>query len=555
MKRVVVGFWTLCFLLFLLPACPGGGGSGGGDEWLGAGLARSVDEQFGPITVVDSNLPAEIAAGGGGSHEATRLQGAVNPKVILDAAANLASRFAPQGWENDPVNRGLFPKPGIASPLLALAFAAGLSSDPCRQDSDNDGMPDYLEDKCDPVTDPNCTGLCFNPGPEAAECLSSGAGFTVKFSDCQVNVTTFNGGSWISTRFLSTLTTFQTLNLSTTLTIVQTTYLYTAQGCSHTTTRGTVGRLRGWYTGSPGTADGVAHDFVLRKSGSTMTPVACAFWNPASSTITSPFQTWFETVQCALGQWADLTTVPPGPFTLVIHQPGNPVPVWTYLGGTLVGTQINPVKIILDGSVTLHNGQGGVNEQVLGIRYDNFTQLWSRDEVLDTGTDPFLTFNGQTMEYRVLDADGNSAHGTTFGGAGKGPLDGMEIDRRLVVADMDGEQGPVWETATYLLDEGRDNEDGLFVFSAGSAMVSVNDKHGYDGIHFAGKSAAGKQIWILSFFEEGNGEADKCGDPQNDPCQVTIELDPKLRTLDVTQVSNCQALDVGDIADLTGLTF
>ena len=551
---------ALALVLGVMIGCGGGGGGGaGGGEWLDAGLARSVDEQFGPVTAVASNDPKAIAAGGGGSHEATQLQGAVNPKVILDAAANIASRFAPRGFANDPVRRGLFPKPGIGSPLLALALAAGLSSDPCRQDSDNDGMPDYLEDKCDPVTDPNCTGLCFNPGPKAAECSSSAAGFTVKFSDCQVNVTTFNGGSWISTRFLSTLTTFQTLNLSAALTKVTTTYLYTAQGCSHTTTRGTVGRLRGWNTGSPGTADGVAHDVVLRKSGSTLTPVACAFWNPASSTITSPFQTWFETMQCASGSWADLTTVPPGPFTRVIHQPGNAVPVWAYLGGTLAGTQVNPLRLILNGSVTLHNGQAGVDEQALGIRYDNFTQLWSRDEVLDTGTDPFLTFNGQTMDYRVLDAQGNPVHGTTWGGAGKdpknGPLDGMEIDRRLVVADLDGEQGPVWETATFRLDEGRDNEDGLFVFSAGSAMVSVNDKHGSDGIHFAGKSAAGKQIWNLSFFEKGNGEADKCGDPQNEPCRVTIELDPKARILDVTAVSNCQALDTGDIADLTGLTF
>jgi hypothetical protein len=217
------------------------------------------------------------------------------------------------------------------------------------------------------------------------------------------------------------------------------------------------------------------------------------------------------------------------------------------------------VHIVLNGSVTVHNGKGGVDEQVIHTRYNNLTMIWDETGAPDTGTDPFLTLRGQTMQYTVLDPHGNPAPGTTFGGPNHAGwnIDGMDIEKVHFESDVDGTNGQVWQTGKGETKGGFDNEDGAFAFTGpGGEIVSITDENGNYGMHLVGINPAnGNPIYNLSAYEKGDGEADKCGVPANAPCKITLEIIPKLRILTVTAISGCTALDATDIPKLAGINF
>jgi hypothetical protein len=233
------------------------------------------------------------------------------------------------------------------------------------------------------------------------------------------------------------------------------------------------------------------------------------------------------------------------------------LPYWPYPTGTTLGSFLNPVDIILNGSITIHNGTGGVDAQAIHTRYNNLTMLWSEDNSYDLDTDPYIILRGQTLQYTVLDPWGNPADGTTWGGPGHwAGTDGMDIERLAVEMDMDGAANLGWLGSRYRLNGGWDWEDGQFVFSGANAIVSVNDKNGGNGVDLIGVSAAGNPIYALSLYERDNGELDKCDDPRNEtPCLIIVEVDLDSRVLNVLDISNCMDLDATDIPDLTGIAF
>jgi hypothetical protein len=271
--------------------------------------------------------------------------------------------------------------------------------------------------------------------------------------------------------------------------------------------------------------------------------------------------TFTHTVQCADGSFFDgkIVTVP-ADVTLQLEMPYNP-----FITRTRLGSFLAPVEIVLNGSVTVHNGAGGVDEQVIHTRYNNLTMIWDTTGTPDTATEPFLTLRGQAMQYTVLDPQGNPAYGTTRGGpnhvnpktmAHLAPIDGMEIEELHFESDLDGSDNLVWETGEGEIKGGSDNEDGAFAFAGpGGGIVAVTDQNGRYGIHLVGINAGGNPIYNLSAYEKGAGEANRCGVPANAPCKITIELDPKLRTFTVTAITGCTALNSDDIPKLAGVKF
>jgi len=566
MKKLVVGLGALCLLLFLLPACKGEGGGGGGGGWMGVGVARSVDRQFGPVTPGVANDPKATAAAAGGSHEATQLLGAVTPAVVKAAVQSLMNELTPGLWAPLPG------KKGIGSQLAALgSAAASVDNDPCRQDSDSDGTPDYLEDKCDPATDPNCTGLCMTAATQV-NCTSVGNSFTVKFTDCQVATsaafyyaTNFQPAGYVTsiaypfywTPSMGTVTTSIFINI------------VGSFRCTNTTTQDTIGKLQAWNitavsftTANPyctvimgqGTVNEVAHS-LMQKMDCTFPALApCAFWNPDSTTLTTP-PTFTNQVNCVYGLWVDSNIQDTFPststaltwvFRIQLLHPYHQYPQFTTTG---------PLDVFLNGNMTIHHASADLNEQLIYTRYNNLTQVWDQDGSASTDTNPFVTLNGVSLEYTVLDPAGNPARGTTQGGLNKGDFDGMEIDLLQVTLDLDGKDGPAQPTSRYRLNGGFDFEDGDFLFTDGSAIVSLHNEHGGWGVNVIDSDATGFTA-VFSFYEKGNGEQDQCGNPQNDsPCKVTVRVDPQARTLSVTDLLNCQALGMNDIPRLTDLTF
>jgi len=243
--------------------------------------------------------------------------------------------------------------------------------------------------------------------------------------------------------------------------------------------------------------------------------------------------------------------------------------------------QFGPVTVVAsDDGPTIAAGGGGVDEQLLHTRYNNLVQVWDTD---GTGVlnNPYAFYNGQALDYRVLDGNGEQALGTTWGGAMKdAPLsilgyqigeDRMLLLNRRVAMDMDGENGILFEKGQYSSRLGFDYEDYWFLFNEDNNIVSWNDKNGsrevafgpqwpslgFGGWRLVGATAAGNPIYALSFYEKGNTENDKCSVPQNKtPCHLEVEVDPEMREFDVLSISAaCQLLDAADIPSLTGVAF
>ena len=578
MKKVLAILLALAFASILLSGCPGKGGGGGGSDWIGAGVARSVDKQFGPVTVGTSQDGPTLAAEGAGSHEATQLGGKVSAATIKTAV-----QFAMESWL--PTNSLPLPTVPVPGPfggkhhLAALVSAVSVDNNPCKQDGDNDGTPDVNEDLCDPVTDEQCFGLCV--GGTAVECRANEGSFTIKFTDCQINITNWewnwNATPWLlwTTLMPSYVTTAWWSGGSTGTD--NTTAWASTSFCTNTTVNGTVDKILAWNTGTPGTVNGVAHSRVDADPTTLTFPNLCGFWNPTSSVLQGT--AFSDEVQCVRGKWYDVN--PNTGHAFLDHY--RYFPYSPLLTGTVLGSPFEPVQIKINGSITLALGAGGVDEQLVHTRYNNLSQVWSTDGQ-GMETNPYAIFNGQALDYRVLQPDGQPAWGTTWGGLRKGPpidsewfghqvgMDQMLIISRQVKMDMDGENGTDFEPGQYNYRGGFDNEDLFFIFTEGNNLVSVNDKNGsfvlyrdwpnlslargMGGWRLVGATAEGNPIYALSFYEKDNGEDDKCMIPQNKtPCRINVEVDPKLRTFDVLSIADCQALDTANIPGLTDVAF
>jgi hypothetical protein len=124
----------------------------------------------------------------------------------------------------------------------------------------------------------------------------------------------------------------------------------------------------------------------------------------------------------------------------------------------------------VNGSVTFHNGVGGVNEQTIEITYHrlhfelhDFLQLDFKSR-LDLDNADFL-LRGRRLVYRVLNPDGSPALGTT------GLPDGMDIFDVDVDVDDDGFL-PAQAPGKYRLRLAMDWEDGLVFLHKTDAVLS-----------------------------------------------------------------------------------
>ena len=167
-------------LLLLGFGCQRGVKEDNGSAWLSAKIARRVDRQFGPAI---TNDPAS-ERNGDGSHEGDNLLGRVHLQTVTETAQYLTERLLVPADPAGNVDK-LSQDSALVGKLAAIAAATSLDSDPCREDTDNDGIPDVEEDLSQ---DP--TGLCV--GGQAVECrLHSDRSFTVKFSHCVAVTTAF----------------------------------------------------------------------------------------------------------------------------------------------------------------------------------------------------------------------------------------------------------------------------------------------------------------------------------------------------------------------------
>ena len=581
MKRVLVILLALALAAILLPGCPGKGGGGGGSEWLNAGVARAVDKQFGPVTVGASEDGPTLAAEGAGSHEANQLGGRVSADTV-----KMAVQFVMETWlpatavplPSTPLPGRSGEKSPLSSKLTALGSGISAGSNPCEQDGDNDGIPDINENLCDPVTDEHCTGLCVDG--TAVECKGKAGAFTIKFTDCQINVTTWLNIDaipyWKWSTFMPTQVATSTVWTTLPAGLHTTAFAQTGLFCSNSTVNGTVAKILDGWNPTLDTVNGVDHSTVSVFTSKFKLPNLCGYWDPDLNSPVPLTGTAFSTeVQCAAGWWRDYSTVVSG-AEQIRYYPYSPAMV-----GITLGSIPNPVQIKVNGSITLAQGFGGVDEQLLHTRYNDLLQVWSTDG-LGMESNPYAIYNGQALDYRVLHPNGQPAAGTTWGG--KTPpfdsewfghqigMDAMFLESRRVKMDMDGENGTAFAPGDYSYRGGFDNEDLFFLFTEGNNIVSWGDKRGdlvlwkdfpnYDmargmgGWRLVGVGAAGNPIYALSFFEKDNGEDDKCMIPQNKtPCQISVEIDPKLRTFDVLSIANCQALDAADAAKLTDVSF
>jgi hypothetical protein len=138
MKKVLAILLALAFAAILLPGCPSGGGGGGGSEWISAGVARSVDQQFGGVITGAANEKLN------GSHEGDGLSGLATRAVVTQSVQNYVEGL--MDIEDAAPDIGARLNGPIVSRLSAIASAGSVNSDPCKQDSDADGIPDLWED-------------------------------------------------------------------------------------------------------------------------------------------------------------------------------------------------------------------------------------------------------------------------------------------------------------------------------------------------------------------------------------------------------------------------
>jgi hypothetical protein len=546
MKKILVVLLALAFAATLFSACGGGNnGGGGGSGWMSAGLARSVDKQFGPVTLGTNGakkgevIPATLANDqDGGTHQVNALKGKVNKDAVLEVARFIDEEISPP-WLWPPVGS---PLPGkkadLVSQLSTLASRHSVDNNPCEDDLDMNGIPTVKEPYCS-WADPNCTdpGLCDDPA--SVKCTQSGKTFDIKFSDCARNYAT-----------TSTYTTWTVTNSSTGTTVLSCNGSWQVN-CNTAINTQTVTPFTTWSTTSTNT------NFVRASGGpSTITTVTdCGSSNQLKGTWTTTTSTYVTGTTC--GHPVEITNCS-NATTTVASATINTAVTWTS-GHTTTLTSAWSSADIWDGAVALNYGVSNVDEQLYHTRYNKLTKVWDQDGTgngLDTVDNaPFVVLSGEKMEYRVVDPGGWMTGGTTsryknvltqpfpFPYGQENMPDGMEIDRLNVQVDHDGKSGTVFPTGKYTAKRGEDWEDGMFAFSdGGSAIVK------FYGATFISGDTTG-EVFDLNFFDKDNPGNYLCETAQGTPCVVQVHIGYTTRLLDILS-STC-----ADVKPDTGIKY
>jgi len=198
-------------------------------------------------------------------------------------------------------------------------------------------------------------------------------------------------------------------------------------------------------------------------------------------------------------------------YLAVTNSPGN---------GLVVGTSTAYWNV--NGSITYHNGVGGVDEQTIEITY-RFLHLELHDFIqtsfqnlldLDNAS---LMLSGQHLVYRVLDPTGFPALGTT------GRPDGMDIFDVYVDVDDDGDL-PAQAPGKYRLQLAMDWEDGLVFLHKSDAVLPPRPA-------FPVAPGAGAGVsYLFTFYDRDHLWYDGTGLG----CQVQVEnVDEATRTFDI----------------------
>jgi hypothetical protein len=516
MKKILVVLLALAFAATLFSACAGGdNGGGGGSSWMGAGLARSVDKQFGPVTLGANGakrgevVPATLANDqDGGTHQVKALKGKVNKVAVLDVVRLIdESWLGPMAWGggiNLPGKKG-----DLVSKISTLASAHSVDNNPCEHDSNMNGIPDVKEARCDAVTDPTCTGLCDDPA--SVKCTGSGKTFNIKFSDCvQVDTST----TWTVTSVSTDTTTVSCAGVwqvkcDTAATVDQTLTVFT----TNTTTT----------TNS---------NFVPNAAGPSTEVTDCGSTIAGTWTTTTNTHTGVVTNTCGPVVITNCTDATMDTTNATMVNTG----VVTDTTGTWITTS---TATIWNGGVALNYGVSNTDEQLYHTRYNKLTKVWDDNGAVGgfatVDNAPFVTLSGQKMEYRVVDPDGFATDGTTCRYL-NGPAvprfncedDGMEISHVNVMLDFDGKDGTVYPTSkVYPTKRGMDWEDGMFVFTgAGSAIVN------YLGSNLVDIDDTGVTL-DLFFFDKDNPGDYLCETSGGTPCVVQVKMNDKTRLFSV----------------------
>ncbi len=176
----------------------------------------------------------------------------------------------------------------------------------------------------------------------------------------------------------------------------------------------------------------------------------------------------------------------------------------------------------VNGSVTFHNGVGGVNEQTIEITYHrlhfelhDFLQLDFKSRLDLDNAD--LMLQGRRLVYRVLNPDGSPALGTT------GLPDGMDIFDVDVNVDDDGYL-PVQAPGKYRLRLAMDWEDGLVFLHKTDAVLPSRP-----AFPVAPGSGTGVS-YTFTFYDRDHLWEDGAGTG----CQVQVQnVDETTRTFDI----------------------
>ena len=475
------------------------GGKGPNREWLRVSLARSVDLQFGPVITHDP--PSDSA--GDGSHEGDLLRGQANLGTLTQVVQYLTEQLLVPA--DPPGNIAKLNRYGPNLSKLERMAAVSVNSNPCRQDSDNDGVPDIKEDV-------NDGGLCTSPAAVTCKVHADNS-FTVKFSHC-IPVTTDFVTPW-SPEVVSTVFTpnaHWTHTFSSGSTFVGRSFVYRL---TNTTTNGTV-----------------------------INPTLAI--TPSMATSARP--SWGTgTVGCSGGTILN--------YSFTTHPPLYRI--------TATTSDSQTVDLIYDGAITLELGAAGVDEQVMRVSYNKFTRIWGDAQSGTTDNSRYLTLDGQSMQYRVMTPTGAPAPGTTPVPAGFGDWtrhqDGMEIEKYRVTFDPDGKAGPL-PAGNYRVARGMDFEDGRFFMNADGQIVSLKDKNGPDPADLLSSPALGINVdgvrvlgatpttitFALNFYDAnnplgdglpGNGAGQACGKPySNTRCRVEVTVNPWFRTFEVVDL-------------------
>ena len=542
MKRRRAWGWMGIVLAGVFASCGGNGGDGQDSPWLSVSLARAVDQQLNPAEVTGAGA---LSLEDPGTHTANGLQGVADREALVDAVRQIEEGHFGGGPGYQ------LPSKEISAKLSALAAAATPDyGHACETDNDADGIPDVKE----PLGQ---GGLCLDPG--SVSCSDDEHSFTIKFSDCVVarggsTVTTTWGWPW-GTFWQTTGVTTSTMNWNTTFWTCTSWVMPWCGSTTFITVTSTITPITSTRWTSTTTSGGLSPTFTI--TGGYTTP---CYWGTVSTAELGNVRGW---VGGSLPPIADTTIVPCTTITVPTTTPACFTWKWsnhwteiTHLFSTTWA------DVVYQGEITLHSGAEDVDEQALYTRYNHFTKLWDVDGTGSTDTNPYLTYNGEVMEYYVLTLQGLVAEGSTCVGRPCSYPDGMVIEDFALRMDRDGDAGSVYQTGDYQVRRGTDFEDGAFIFSgAGSAIVLSRDKQGnavqmlspVPGLgliwgpagYLVGQSAAGLPVYALSLYDRDSLPELACGDPMANPCWVQVELNSKARTFSVLEAVNCSHLDLG----------